>query len=95
MMKYKVLDEEGIAIRIFHSRYEAKAFLQEGWTIVPIKTKKIDPPVTAIAFAPINRVRSIINGKPADKPASSNRFAAKAKSTVITNKTPPIPVKTK
>ena len=43
MVKYKVLDEEGIAIRIFHSRYEAKAFLQEGWTIVPIKTKKIDP----------------------------------------------------
>ena len=43
MTKYKVLDEDGIAIRVFLNRKEAKAFLQEGWSIVVIKKEKIDP----------------------------------------------------
>ena len=37
MNKYKVLDEDGIAIRIFHKKREALRFLQEGWTIQFIK----------------------------------------------------------
>jgi hypothetical protein len=37
-MKYKVLDEIGKAIRVFHSKAEAKRFLQDGWSIMIIKT---------------------------------------------------------
>ena len=37
-MKYKVLDELGKAIRVFHSRGEEKRFLQDGWSIMIIKT---------------------------------------------------------
>jgi len=43
MVKYKVIDEDGLAIRIFPSRAEAQAFLQEGWKIVITRQKKIDP----------------------------------------------------
>ena len=35
--KYKVVDECGIAMRVFHSRSEAKRFLQDGWSIMIIK----------------------------------------------------------
>jgi hypothetical protein len=42
-MKYKVLDEDGIAIRTFATATEAFAFLQEGWTIKKLPRKpKID-----------------------------------------------------
>ena len=39
-MKYKVLDEDGIAIRLFATKAEAIAFLQEGWSIVRILKKR-------------------------------------------------------
>ena len=35
--KYKVIDECGIAMRVFHSRSDAKRFLQDGWSIMIIK----------------------------------------------------------
>lgn len=40
-MKYKVIDEDGLAIRLFATKTEAVAFLQEGWSInrMPIKRK--------------------------------------------------------
>jgi hypothetical protein len=40
-MKYKVIDEEGLALRIFPSKAEALAFLQDGWSVVcvPVKPK--------------------------------------------------------
>lgn len=38
MNKYKVLDESGSAIRVFHKRSEASRFLQDGWSIVIIKS---------------------------------------------------------
>jgi hypothetical protein len=40
---YKVLDEDGIAIRVFPNRKEAEAFLQDGWSIVYIKKVKVNP----------------------------------------------------
>jgi hypothetical protein len=38
-MKYKVIDEDGLAIRLFATKAEAVAFLQLGWSIsrMPIK----------------------------------------------------------
>jgi len=36
--RYKVIDESGIAMRIFPSRLEAKRFLQDGWSIMIIKS---------------------------------------------------------
>ena len=33
MKKYKVLDEQGKAIRIFHKKSEATKFLQQDWSI--------------------------------------------------------------
>jgi len=42
-MKYKVLDEDGIAIRLFPTATEAFAFLQAGWTVKKLPRKpKID-----------------------------------------------------
>ena len=43
-MKYKVVDETGMALRLFYTLKEAEAFLQDGWTIVklPRIKKKID-----------------------------------------------------
>jgi hypothetical protein len=38
MNKYKVLDETKQAIRIFHKKAEATRFLQEGWSIVLLKS---------------------------------------------------------
>lgn len=40
-MKYKVIDEDGLAIRTFATKDEAIAFLQVGWSIIrmPIKRK--------------------------------------------------------
>lgn len=38
-MKYKVVDETGMAIRLFHSLDEAEKFLQEGWKIVRLPKK--------------------------------------------------------
>ena len=38
MRRYKVVDELGCAIRIFPSKSEAVKFLQEGWTILIIKS---------------------------------------------------------
>lgn len=40
-MKYKVIDENGLAIRTFATKDEAVAFLQVGWSItrMPIKRK--------------------------------------------------------
>ena len=38
MRRYKVLDELGESIRIFPSKSEAVKFLQEGWTILIIKS---------------------------------------------------------
>ena len=38
MRRYKVLDEFGESIRIFPSKSEAVKFLQEGWTILIIKS---------------------------------------------------------
>lgn len=36
--KYKVVDECGISMRVFHSRSDAKRFLQDGWSIMIIKS---------------------------------------------------------
>lgn len=42
-MRYKVLDEDGIAIRLFPTATEAFAFLQAGWTIKKLPRKpKVD-----------------------------------------------------
>lgn len=38
MNKYKVLDDTKQAIRIFHTKAEATRFLQEGWSIVLLKS---------------------------------------------------------
>ena len=38
MNRYKVIDETGIAIRIFPSKSEAKRFLQDDWSIMIIKS---------------------------------------------------------
>lgn len=38
MNKYKVIDDAGVAMRVFHSRAEAKRFLQDDWSIVIIKS---------------------------------------------------------
>lgn len=38
MNRYKVIDESGIAIRIFPSKLEAKRFLQDGWSILIMKS---------------------------------------------------------
>lgn len=38
MNRYKVIDESGIAIRIFPSKSEAKRFLQDGWSILIMKS---------------------------------------------------------
>ena len=39
MNKYKVLDDTKQAIRIFHTKSEATRFLQEGWSIVLLKSQ--------------------------------------------------------
>lgn len=39
-MKYKVLDEDGLAIRLFATKTEAVAFLQSGWSIIRIPLKR-------------------------------------------------------
>jgi hypothetical protein len=38
MNRYKVMDETGQAMRIFHKKPEAIRFMQDGWTIQLIKT---------------------------------------------------------
>jgi hypothetical protein len=38
MVKYKVVDESGQAMRVFYKKAEATKFLQEGWTIKLIKS---------------------------------------------------------
>lgn len=38
MNKYKVIDDTKQAIRIFHRKSEATRFLQEGWSIVLLKS---------------------------------------------------------
>lgn len=38
MNKYKVVDESGQAMRIFYKKAEATKFLQDGWSIVLIKS---------------------------------------------------------
>lgn len=38
MNKYKVIDELGSAIRVFHSKADATRFLQDGWSIMIIKS---------------------------------------------------------
>jgi hypothetical protein len=40
-MKYKVIGEDGLGIRLFATKTEAVAFLQSGWSIsrMPIKRK--------------------------------------------------------
>lgn len=39
MNRYKVLDETKRAIRIFHKKSEAVRFLQDGWSIIFIKSE--------------------------------------------------------
>ena len=39
-MRYKVIDEDGLAIRLFATKAEAVAFLQEGWSINRIPKKR-------------------------------------------------------
>ena len=38
MRKYRVVDEAGYGMRIFHSKAEAVRFLQEGWSIQTISS---------------------------------------------------------
>ena len=40
-MRYKVIDEDGLAVRAFRTKAEALSFLQNGWSIayVPKKPK--------------------------------------------------------
>jgi len=38
LRKYKVIDESGLAIRVFHNKKEAVKFLQEDWTILIMTT---------------------------------------------------------
>ena len=38
MIKYKVIDESGQAIRVFYKKPEAIRFMQDGWTIQLLKT---------------------------------------------------------
>lgn len=38
-MKYKVLDEDGIAIRLFANKTEAFKFLQANWSVTRIPRK--------------------------------------------------------
>lgn len=40
-MRYKVIDEDGVAVRLFATKAEALSFLQDGWSIayVPKKPK--------------------------------------------------------
>lgn len=38
MNKYKVVDESGQAMRVFYKKDEATRFLQDGWSIVLIKS---------------------------------------------------------
>lgn len=38
MIKYKVIDENGQAIRVFYKKPEAIRFMQNGWTIQLLKT---------------------------------------------------------
>lgn len=38
MNKYKVVDEAGHAMRVFYKKSEATKFLQDGWSIVLIKS---------------------------------------------------------
>ena len=43
-MKYKVLDCDGLAIRLFATKSEALAFLQDGWQIIRLpKMRKPTP----------------------------------------------------
>ena len=43
-MKYKVIDDDGLAIRLFASKSEALAFLQDGWQIVRLQVKRKPTP---------------------------------------------------
>jgi hypothetical protein len=43
-MTYKVVDETGVAMRLFQTLEEATQFLQEGWSIIKIpRLKKTKP----------------------------------------------------
>lgn len=43
-MKYKVIDNDGLAIRLFATKSEALAFLQDGWQIVRLPVKRKPTP---------------------------------------------------
>jgi len=38
MTKYKVIDETGQAMRVFHKKAEAVRFMQDGWSIELLKS---------------------------------------------------------
>lgn len=38
MIKYKVIDETGQAMRVFHKKAEAVRFMQDGWKIELLKS---------------------------------------------------------
>lgn len=43
-MRYKVIDEDGLAIRLFYNKAEAVEFLQAGWSIIRMpKKRKLTP----------------------------------------------------
>ena len=63
--------------------------------IPPPITTESDPPVTANALALIRLGRSIIKGRPAERPASSKRFTPNAKRIKTVSNTPVLPEKIK
>ena len=38
-MRYKVIDEDGLAVRAFRTKAEALSFLQNGWSIAYVSKK--------------------------------------------------------
>ena len=54
MNKYKVVDETGEAMRIFHKKSEATKFLQEGWTVQLLKSpSKYQQALARVGEAPL------------------------------------------
>jgi hypothetical protein len=51
-MRYLVKDETGLALRIFQTRIEAVAFMQQDWSLVVLPRKAKPNPMDLVGEAP-------------------------------------------